>query len=108
ESPSAHIQLVGLTILSEGGAEAVRRAVENMALLRAILLGPAQRNTKKLALTCLAQAAQGSPEHAETIAQVLEDSLHFSGKHAIDERIMVSYVRLRRLAAERSASPQSA
>src|SRR5262249_55762211 len=75
ESPSAHIWLVGLTILSEGGAEAARRVVENMVLLRAILLGPAQRNTKKLVLTCLGQAARGSPEHAETIAQVLEDTL---------------------------------
>ncbi|HEV2458643.1 MAG TPA: hypothetical protein VGS80_09780, partial [Ktedonobacterales bacterium] len=108
ESPSAHVQLVALTILSEGGTPAAQRVVENIALLRALLLGRAQRNTKKLALACLAQAARESSEHAETIAHVLEDTLHFSGKHAIDERIMVSYVRLRRLAAERSASPQTA
>jgi hypothetical protein len=108
ESPSTQVQLVGLTILSEGGPQAAQRVVENIALLRALLLGRAQRNTKKLVLACLAQAARQSPEHAETIAHVLEDTLHFSGKHAIDERIMVSYVRLRRLAAERSVAPQTA
>ena len=80
-------------------------------LAAAAILVPAaraQRNTKKLALVCLIQAAQHSPEHAEPIARVLEDTLHFSGRHAVDERIMVGYVRLRRLAAEHGAASQTA
>lgn len=104
ESPNIYVQTVGLTILSEGGPDAAPCVVENLIPLRALLLGDARRGTKQLALASLEYAAQASPEVAGQIVPVLEEALHFQGRRTIDERIMVSFVRLRRIhSAQRTA-----
>ncbi|HEX9414323.1 MAG TPA: hypothetical protein VF916_12530 [Ktedonobacterales bacterium] len=97
ESPNIFVQIIGLTHLRAGGAEAAQRVVENVASLRALLLDRSRRGTKTLTLACLDQAGRQSAEHARQIEPVLAEALHFQGKRAIDERVMVSYVRLRRL-----------
>jgi hypothetical protein len=106
ESPNVAIQTIGLAILSEGGEEAAQRTIENVPLLRALLLGRAGRNTKKLALRCLEQAGRQTATFADQIGPVLADALYFRGKLAIDERIMVSCVRLKALWPRRPA-PQT-
>ena len=108
ESPNTYVQLIALTILADGGdgeADAAERVRENLPLLRAVLLGRAPRNMKKLALTCLERAGRQSPALADQILPALDDALYFRGKLAIDERIMVSYVRLRRLWAAPPTPP---
>ncbi len=96
ESPNIYVQILGLEILSSGGAEAARRVLENLLMLRALLLGRARRNTKKLVLQCLEQAARQGPAFASRILPLLEEAMDFRGKRAIDERLMVSFVRARR------------
>ena len=96
ESPNIYIQILGLTLLSAGGAEAARHVRDNLLLFRALLLGRARRNTKKLALRCLEHAAQHDPAAASQILPLLEEALLLRGKRAIGERVMVSFVRLRR------------
>ncbi|HEY7123674.1 MAG TPA: hypothetical protein VH540_06945 [Ktedonobacterales bacterium] len=105
ESPNIYVQILGLEILAEGATDAAPRVIENLPLLRALLLGRAKLSTKRKALGCLQQAAlQGNP-FASQILPVLEEALHFQGKRAIDERLMVAFVRLRKqLAAEQNAS----
>ncbi len=104
ESPNIYVQILGLEILAEGGAEAAARVIENLPLLRALLLGRAKIGTKRKALTCLHQAAFQGPLHASQILPVLEEALHFQGKRAIDEHLMVAFVRLRRQLATQAAS----
>jgi hypothetical protein len=96
ESPCAHVRLIGLVFLNEGGADAARRAAENVALLRAILLDTSPRSAKKRALAALERAGQTDAAVGASVLPVLEGALHFQARHAIDERAMVSYVRLRR------------
>ncbi len=95
ESPNIYVQIIGLDILAEGGADAAERVIENLPLLRALLLGRAKRNTKRQALCCLEQAARQSAAYAGQIVPLLEEALYFQGKRAIDERVMVAFVRLR-------------
>jgi hypothetical protein len=95
ESTNIYIQIFALEILGEGGADAARRVVENVLLLRALLLGRAKRSTKRLVLRCLEQAAQQNAASAAQVLPLLEETLHFQGKRAIDERLMVTFVRLR-------------
>jgi hypothetical protein len=96
ESPSIYVQLLGLTFLSAGGPDAARRVVENLLLLRALLLGQARKNTKKNTLECLDRAARQGPEFAARIFPILEEALDLRGKRAIPERVLVSFVRARR------------
>ncbi len=101
ESPNIYIQIMGLDMLAEGGADAAARVAENLLLLRALLLGRAKRNTKRKVLDCLEQAARQGTEYAGHILPLLEEALHFQGKRAIDERVMVAFVRLRHTKAEK-------
>src|SRR3990172_1623771 len=96
ESPNIYVQIIGLEILREGGREAAQRALENLLMLRALLLGRARRGTKRLALECLERAARQGAPFAGRILPVLEEAMDLHGKRAIDERIMVSFVRVRR------------
>jgi hypothetical protein len=98
ESPNIYVQIVGLEILKAGGpdADAALRVLEILPLFRALLLGRARRNTKKLALACLEQAARVAPDAAHAILSLLDEAMDFHGRHTIDERLLVSFVRLRR------------
>jgi hypothetical protein len=95
ESPNIYIQIIGLDMLGEGGVDAAERVVENLLLLRALLLGRAKRSTKRQVLRCLEQAARQNAASAAQVLPLLEEALHFQGKRAIDERLMVAFVRLR-------------
>jgi hypothetical protein len=105
ESPNMYAQLVALTALADGddaeGPEVAQRALENLTTLRALLLGPARRNHKRLALRVLERAARLGGPAAAAIAPVLGEALHYRSKRAIADRVMVSYVRLRHATAER-------
>jgi hypothetical protein len=109
ESPVVYVQIIGLTHLRGGGPEAAERVMENLPALRALLLDRSRRGTKRLALDCLAAAGRESAGHAARILPILEEALHFQGRRAIDERIIVAFVRLRRLwgAAEPTAQPSA-
>lgn len=95
ESTNIYVQIFGLDILGEGGTDAAERVVENRVILRALLLGRARRSTKRLVLRCLEQAARQNDALASQVLPLLEEALHFQGKRAIDERLMVTFVRLR-------------
>jgi hypothetical protein len=95
ESLNPVVQLTALAFLGVGSPDAADRAVEQVDLLRALLLGEAPRNVKKRALAILEQAARQSSTHAANILPVLAEALYFRAGRAIDERVMVSYVRLR-------------
>lgn len=99
ESPNIYMQIIALDMLGEGGPDAAARVVENLVLLRALLLGRARRSTKKQVLRCLEQAARQDAASAAQVVPLLEETLHFQGKRAIDERLMVAFVRLRRAQA---------
>jgi hypothetical protein len=109
ESPVVYVQIIGLTHLRGGGPEAAERSVENLPALRALLLDRSRRGTKRLALDCLAAAGREDASHAARILPILEEALHFQSRRAIDERIIVAFVRLRRLwaAAEPTAQPSA-
>jgi hypothetical protein len=111
ESPNSYVQLIALEILADAAPDdqdAAQRVIENLPLLRAVLLSREGRNMKKRALTCLERAGRRSPAFAAQILPALEDMLYFRGKRAIDERIMVSYVRLRRFWAAQPAAQAGA
>src|SRR5262249_28651620 len=95
ESALRPVQLVALTALAEGGADAAERTVENLSLLASFLLNDAARNTKKLVLAALERAAHENAEVATQILHVLEEARHYHALAAIDERILVSAVRVR-------------
>jgi hypothetical protein len=95
ESPADMVRLVGLTFLEAGGPDAARCAAAHIPLLRAILLDRSTRGAKKRALAALRLVAQHDPTAARQVLPLLEDALHYQAKDAIDERVMVSYVRLR-------------
>lgn len=95
ESPNAHVRLIGLVFLNEGGTDAARRAGENVGLLRAVLLDRSRRGAKRLALAALEHAGRADAEVAARVLPILEGAMHFQARHAIDERAMVGYVRLR-------------
>jgi hypothetical protein len=97
ESPNPLVQGIALSFLCEDEPAAADRVGENLPLLRAILLDTSARNVKKRALLTLEATARRSPSHAATIMPVLEEALYFRSDHAIGDRIMVSYVRLRNL-----------
>jgi hypothetical protein len=103
ESPNIYVQIMGLLMLGEGGADAAERARENLLILRALLLGRAHLGTKKLALRALELAARQGESYAERILPILEETLHLSGKRAVDQQAMVAFVRLRRQRAAQSA-----
>jgi hypothetical protein len=96
ESPNIFVQIAGLQLLSSGSRDAADRVIENLPLLRALLLGRARLQTKKLALACLERAAGHGSIYAARIMPLLEETMDFRGKRAIAERIMVSFVRVRR------------
>jgi hypothetical protein len=95
ESPVLYVQIIGLTHLRGGGAEAAERVAENLPVLRALLLDRSRRGTKRLALACLEAAGRESASHGARILPILEEALHFQSRQAIDERVMVAFVRLR-------------
>ena len=95
ESPNARVQLLGLTLLSLGGDAAAARVRENLLPLRALLLSQSSRVVKRQALACLEQAGRQNATLCALVLPMLEDALYFRGKHALDEAIMVSYVRLK-------------
>jgi hypothetical protein len=95
ESTNIYMQIIALDMLGEGGPDAAERVIENLLLLRALLLGQAKRSTKKQVLRCLEQAARQSGAFAAQILPLLEESSYYQGKRAIEERLMVAFVRLR-------------
>ncbi|MGO8951532.1 MAG: hypothetical protein ACLQUY_28530 [Ktedonobacterales bacterium] len=95
ETPNPLAQGIALEILSEGGPEAADRAVENLPLLHAMLLGDGGRGAKKRVLFVLEQAARQGPSHAEAILPALHEAMYFRATDAVADRAMVSYVRLR-------------
>jgi hypothetical protein len=103
ESPNIYVQILGLLMLGEGGADAAERVRENLLILRALLLGQAHLGTKKLALRALELAARQDQAYAGRILPVLEESAHLSGKRAVDQQAMVAFVRLRRELEAQSA-----
>src|SRR4029079_19814264 len=96
ESPNIYVQILGLAKLGDGGANAAERTLETLPILRAILLGRAHLNTKKLALRALDLAARQGETYAGRILPVIEEVSHLSGKRALDQHAMVTYVRVRR------------
>lgn len=100
ESPNIYIQILALAILGEGGLRAAERTVENLMMLRALLLSPARRNTKKKVLRCLERAMEQGPDFATQIVPVLEDTMDFRGERTISDRLVVSFVRARRALAQ--------
>lgn len=106
ESPAASVRLIGLVFLESGGTEAARCVAEQLPLLRAMLLDRSPRGAKKRALAALRLAAEHDPLVAQQVMPLLEDALHYQGESAIDERIMVSYVRLR-VGRAAEAAPQA-
>lgn len=96
ESTNIFVQIMALGFLAHGGPQAAERVLENLPILRALLLGNAHRATKKQVLRCLEQAAHEGAQYAEPIQALLEDASHYRGKRAIDEPIIASYVRTRR------------
>jgi hypothetical protein len=107
ESPIPYVQIIGLAHLQGGGADAAERVLENLPALRALLLDRSRRGTKRLALACLEAASRESASHAARITPLLEEALHFQGKRAIDERIIVAFVRLRRLWGAATVQPSA-
>lgn len=100
ESPNIYVQIAGLDMLGEGSEAAAQRVIENLPMLRALLLSRARRSTKQRVLRCLEEAARQGPSFAAAILPLLEETMDFRSKRAIGERIMVSYVRLRRSLAD--------
>jgi len=100
ESPNIYVQILGLVKLGAGGVDAAARALENLPILRATLLGRAHLGTKKLALRALELAARQGPEYDERILPVIEEAMYLSGKRAPHQQAMVTFVRLRRELAE--------
>jgi hypothetical protein len=96
ESPNIYVQILGLVMLGQGSADAAQRVLDNLPILRALLLGRARLGTKKLALRAVELAARQGEACADRILPVLEEALHLTGKRALDERAMVAFVRLRR------------
>jgi hypothetical protein len=103
ESPNIYVQILGLVMLDEGGADAAARVSENLPILRALLLGGAHLGTKKLALRALALAARQGEVYARHILPIVEEAVHLSGKRALDRLAVVTFVRLRRELAAQSA-----
>jgi hypothetical protein len=100
ESPNIFVQILGLERLALGGPHAAARTVENLRLLRALLLGRAQIRTKRLVLRCLEQAAHHGPEAAAAVLPLLAEAVDVRGRRAVDLPAMVSLVRLQHAAGE--------
>jgi hypothetical protein len=96
ESPNIFVQNLALELLAEGGPAAAPRVLENLHLLRALLLGRSTRSAKKRVLACLEHAARQSRTAATLILPVLAEVMDYRGRRAISERVLVSYVRSRR------------
>jgi hypothetical protein len=103
ESPNIYVQILGLLMLGEGGADAAARVSENLHILRALFLGRAHLGTKQLGLRALELAARQGDPYAGRILPILEEAVHLSGKRALDRQAMVAFVRLRRELAAQSA-----
>jgi hypothetical protein len=103
ESPNIFVQILGLVMLDEGGADAAARVSENLPILRALLLGGAHLGTKRLALGALELAARQGEVYAGHILPIVEEAVHLSGKRALDRQAVVTFVRLRRELAAQSA-----
>ena len=104
ESPYPTIIEMGINILlaSATSTDAAQRVVENIIVLQALLLGPTRRPLKKLVAQTLENAAALGMPYAATILPTLAEAMHFHGQGAINERVMISFVRARR-AAQTSA-----
>ncbi len=96
ESTNIYVQIIALEMLKQGGPDAAERVLENAPKLRALLLGQARRNTKRLVLHCLLQAAREGPTAPPSILPLLAEAMDFRGEVAIDEEILAGYVRVRR------------
>ncbi len=103
ESPNIHVQLIALDMLAQASTDpsasraAAERVLENLPMLRALLLSGTRRATKKLVLRCLQSAIQHGPEFSEPILSVIEDTMDFRGRRGIDKQLLVAYVRTRAL-----------
>lgn len=93
----------GLALLEQGGPEAVARADENQALLRALVMRAPTRKTRRRALLCLERAALAEPTYATRLLPVLDDLMAYQAERSIDLRAMVSFVRARRAATSQTA-----
>ena len=107
ETPHPIAQRIALEILREPGQEAADRTVENLALLRAILLGDSERGVKKRVLVVLEQAAQQSPAHTATILPTLHEAMYFYARHSVADQAMVTYVRLQSRFSASAVEPAS-
>ncbi len=94
ETPHPIAQGTALEILREPVPEAADRTVENLSLLRALVLGDSERGVKKRVLVVLEQAAQQGPLHTAAILPTLHEAMYFYARHSVADRAMVSYVRL--------------
>lgn len=95
ESTNVLVQQIALEKLSAGYYDPPHPVVENLDILRAILLGKTRINMKKKALQCLEAAASAAPHNADRILPLLEEAMAYQGRHTLDERIIVSFVRIR-------------
>jgi len=96
ETPEIHVELIGLDILSKGGPDAAARVVENLPLLRAMLLGNMRKSTKLTILKCLEQTALQHPENAPVIMQAIEPVMDYRAQEAIPDDVMLAFVRIQR------------
>ncbi len=103
ESPDSAVVELGLEFLDVAGAGAASRVVENLPTLQALLLGANLHGLKRKVLLCLERAASAGVEFASAIAPMLGEAMWYRGEHAIDERVMVSFVRARRWATPGAA-----
>src|SRR5262249_55577856 len=97
---------IALEILSETGPAAADCTVENLQLLRAVLLGEGTVSVKKRVIYVLELAARQSTAHASAILPTLYETMHFQSRYAVADRAMVSSVRLTsRFALSAGVSP---
>lgn len=93
ESPNSFVQLAAIRILSN--PDAAPRVIENLRLLRALLLSRLRISTKREILQCLQIAMQQETTYTAVILPVLENIISFTGKRAITEDVLVSYVQMK-------------
>jgi hypothetical protein len=93
ESPNIYVLLMAIDILDHDDASP--HVLENLRVLRAILLNRMQRRTKRKVLRVLERAAQSNQHAAQAIMPMLEMIIRFRGKRAITEDVMVAFVRLK-------------
>jgi hypothetical protein len=94
----------GFSLLEIGSTVAAMRTSENASLLNAILLNNKDRKLRQRALRVLVTAAQSTPEAASRILPMLEEAIYYRSEQAIDEAIMVGFVRARHTWSSQTAT----